>query len=163
MPTVMTKIDTEAELSELVRSEAAAGRLDVRVEEQSLRELWNIDASISDRQITQALTEFFRSETNPHVVMTLFNGPILASAEIGEGFTIEDEFWAFQADLELVHGKRVWLMPTKPNATGFGVLTAYRMPRGSYRWGDENLVGRYGVEVGRYAQFADRPSEWATA
>jgi hypothetical protein len=146
-----------------VRSEAAAGRLDVRVEEQSLRELWDIDASISNRQITQVLTEVFKSEMNPNVVMALPNGPILASAEIKDGLTIDDELWAFQADLASVYGDRVWLKPAKPDVTGFRILTAYRMLPGSYRWADKKLVGRYGIEVGRYAQSAERPSDWATA
>lgn len=151
-----TKIDTTEKLSRYVHSEAAAGQLDVRVEEQSLRRLWDIDASISDRQITQALTEALRSETNPNVVMTLYNGPILANVQIAEGLTIEDELWAFQAELAQLYGGRVWLLPAESNATGFGILTAFRMPGGSYRCGDEHLVRRYGVEVGRYSQSADR-------
>ncbi|KQT42073.1 hypothetical protein ASG43_17510 [Aureimonas sp. Leaf454] len=150
------RINTLAELTELVRTEVAAERLDVRVDEHWLRDKWDIHASIDIKEIAQVLTDTFRSETNPNVVMTLYNGPILANVEIPEGLTIEDELWAFQADLSLLYGSKVWLMPAEPNAFGFGILAAYRMPGGPYRWGDEGLVRRYGVEVGRYSQSAER-------
>ena len=144
-----------------MRSEAAAGRLDVRVEKQSLRDLWNIDASISDRQILQALTEVLRSETNPNVEITLQRADPRQCRKSMKALR-STMSWAFQANLALLYGDRVWRLPTEADAMGFGILTAYRMPRGSFRWGDEGLVRRYGIEVGRYSQSAERPAVWAT-
>ena len=114
---------------------------------------------MTDEQVEAVITEVFRKNQGPNVVLTLCNGTIVAEAGIGRNGEIQDAIGCLERTLSDTYEGTVSLSKAETDATGYGVGIAWRMPPRYYRHykaGDGELVERFGVEVGRYRQHAGR-------
>lgn len=148
-------IDTVEKLRKRLRDEAQELRVDADVIPRALRAAWKISDAVTHQQIEDAITVTFRSDRGPFAVLTLCGGMIVACGEVGtqEGM---DDLRDLQPSLFEAYEGDVRLTKADNDATGYGVVIAYRMPFRScppyYQAGDENWIDRFGVEVGRYIQ-----------
>lgn len=152
-------IKTTEELRRAVHEKARGHRLDVRElamlhETRSLSDKMRISDSMPYFAIREIVDETLRSERNPQVVLTLAGGLILTQlfVPMNAPFGLDDELWRIAKNLTKVYGGRVDVEPAPATASGYGILTAYRMPSFVYLPGDWPLVQRFGVECGKYRQ-----------
>lgn len=152
-------ITSVAELKEWMGEQLGYSGVDIDLSVKSMRSEWLIADEVTDEQIEAVKTEIFRTADGPNVVLTLCNGTIVAEAGIGRDGEMEDAIQSLEGALSFTYDGDVELTEADKDATGYGVVIAYRMPPRhfqDYKAGDVELVDRYGVEVGRYRQRAGR-------
>ncbi|MDE0924783.1 hypothetical protein [Aurantimonas coralicida] len=142
------------ELLKCLREQVQRGAIDVDLPAKSLRLWWQITDAVTDEQIEQAITEAFRYP-GPNLVVTLCGGTIVAEVALFENTEVEDAITDLEDHLSWTYGGDVSISKASNNASGYGILIAYRMPPRFYRpykAGDEHLIDRFGMEIGRYSQ-----------
>ena len=152
-------IDTTEELRRVLCETVRNRPLDIRglanlEEKRSLSDKMRISDSMPYFAIRQIVDETLRSDRNPEVVFTLAGGLILTQVFVpmNAPFGLDDELWRVAKNLSKVYGGSVNVEPAPAAASGYGILTAYRMPSFVYLPGDWPLVQRFGVECGKYRQ-----------